>query len=179
MSIEENAQYPIPTADTPKTLRKKSSRTQERKQTSENLANNGHRFPASLDRSATPSHKSEVWKKYHRFLEADQAGPGIIAHDHTVDHNIVVIKEIKHRASESQRRQLHKVMDEKPTNLVRLTDYALNTFTVHAVYEPLEISMHHIQATSRRDVTEIDLAIIGKEVGDIIIYTGYRLINFF
>jgi hypothetical protein len=74
-----------------------------------------------------------------------------------------VIKEIRVHASDNQRRQLYKVMNEKPTNIVYLTDLVLSTLSVHTVYEPLKTSMHHIQATSRRDITEIELAIFGKE----------------
>jgi hypothetical protein len=74
-----------------------------------------------------------------------------------------VIKEIRVHASDNQRRQLYKVMNEKPTNIVYLTDLVLSALSVHTVYEPLKTSMHHIQATSRRDITEIELAIFGKE----------------
>ncbi|KAL4745468.1 hypothetical protein BDW72DRAFT_208189 [Aspergillus terricola var. indicus] len=48
--------------------------------------------------------------------------------------------------------------------MVCLIDLFLSDFSVHAVYEPLETSMHHIQATSRREVTEIELAIFSKEI---------------
>jgi hypothetical protein len=75
----------------------------------------------------------------------------------------MVIKEIKVHASDNQRRQLNRVMNEKPTNIVYLTDLVLSALSVQTVYEPLETSMHHIQATTRRDITEIELAIIGKE----------------
>ncbi|KAL4861122.1 hypothetical protein BDV12DRAFT_191281 [Aspergillus spectabilis] len=35
---------------------------------------------------------------------------------------------------------------------------------VYTIYEPLQASIQDIQATSKDDITEIDLAIIGKEV---------------
>ncbi|KAL2801732.1 hypothetical protein BJX63DRAFT_154643 [Aspergillus granulosus] len=163
-SDQQKPTTPVLSSQVPTTLRKKTGRPQERGEISESTANERGRFPVRPDQGKKLNRESEVWQKYHRFLEADQAGPGIIAHDHTIDHNIVVIKEIRFHASESQRRHLYKVLNEKPTNIVCLTDLFLNPLSVHAVYEPLEISMHHIQATSRRDITEIDLAIIGKEL---------------
>jgi hypothetical protein len=40
-----------------------------------------------------------VWQKYRHFWESDQAGKGIIAHDNSIKHNIMVIKKFKMHAS--------------------------------------------------------------------------------
>lgn len=143
----------------PNTIRKKPNSNREEKEKPESSDNERGRFPIRPHRD-----EGEIWQSYHQFLEADQAGAGIIAHDYTVDHKIVVVKEIKLHASKSQRRKLYKVLEDKPTNIVPLADIFLSTFSVYAIYEPLETSMHHIQATSRQDVTEIELAIFSKEV---------------
>lgn len=148
----------------PNTIRKKTKRIAEETDTLGTTSNERSRFPVRPARDEKNNNEGEVWRKYHRFLEADQAGPGIIAHDNTIDHLIVVIKEIRVHASDNQCQQLYRVLNEKPTNIVHLTDLFVGTLSVHAVYEPLETSMHQIQATSRRDITEIELAIIGKEI---------------
>ncbi|RHZ45329.1 uncharacterized protein CDV56_100919 [Aspergillus thermomutatus] len=155
---------PVSSLKAPNTIRKKTKRIAEETDTLDTTSNERGRFPVQPARGEKNSDEGEVWRKYHQFLEADQAGPGIIAHDNSIDHLIVVIKEIRVHASENQRRQLYRVLNEKPTNIVHLTDLFLGTLSVHAVYEPLETSMHQIQATSRRDITEIELAIIGKEI---------------
>ncbi len=148
----------------PNTIRKKPNSNWEEKEKPDSSENERGRFPVRPHRDESPGDEGKIWQRYHQFLEADQAGAGIIAHDHTVDHKIVVIKEIKLHASKSQRRKLYKVLEDKPTNIVPLADLFLSAFSVYAIYEPLETSMHHIQATSRLDVTEIELAIFSKEV---------------
>ncbi|KAF7166680.1 hypothetical protein CNMCM6106_002396 [Aspergillus hiratsukae] len=161
---------PVSSLKAPNTIRKKTKRIAEETDTLDTSSNERGRFPVRPAQGEKNSDEGEVWWKYHRFLEADQAGPGIIAHDNSIDHLIVVIKEIRVHASENQRRQLYRVLNEKPTNIVHLTDLFLGTLSVHAVYEPLETSMHQIQATSRRDITEIELAIIGKEASALILH---------
>ncbi|KAF7177423.1 hypothetical protein CNMCM7691_005628 [Aspergillus felis] len=155
---------PVSSPKVPNTIRKKTKRIWEETDTLDTSSNERGRFPVRPARGEKNSDEREVWRKYHRFLEADQAGPGIIAHDNSIDHLIVVIKEIRVHPSDNQRQQLYRVLNEKPTNIVHLTDLFLGTLSVHAVYEPLETSMHQIQATSRQDITEIELAIIGKEI---------------
>jgi hypothetical protein len=105
-----------------------------------------------------------VWQKYRRFWESDQAGKGIVAHDNSIEHNIVVIKKFKMHASRGQHEQLLKVMGDKPSNIVRLQDVFVCDLSVYSVYESLESSLHHIQATCLQEITEIELAIIAKEV---------------
>lgn len=61
--------------------------------------------------------KEDVWREYQRFWESDQAGLAIIAHDHTVDHNLVAIKEVKQNVSDRQLKQLRNVSHD---NVVRL-----------------------------------------------------------
>ncbi|KAB8067370.1 hypothetical protein BDV29DRAFT_163446 [Aspergillus leporis] len=106
----------------------------------------------------------EVWYKYQQFWESDQAGIGIVAHDNTVDHNIVVIKSFKLHAGNRQCGLLRKVSKEKPSNIVCLLDVFPSDHSIHLAYESLEVSLHHIQATCLQEITEIELAIIAKEV---------------
>ncbi|KAG2421577.1 hypothetical protein HFD88_005552 [Aspergillus terreus] len=108
--------------------------------------------------------EESVWHKYHRFLESDQAGKATIAHDNTIDHNIVVVKKKKADADKAQRERFTKVIKDRPRNLVLIQDVLIKQPWIYSVYESLETSLHHVQATSRQDITEIDLAIIGKEV---------------
>lgn len=107
-----------------------------------------------------------VWTKYQEFWESDQGGLGIVAHDNTINHNIVVIKKLKIHAGSRQYRLLHKVSEEKPSNIVHLIDIFADGPLIHLAYESLETSLHQIQATCHQDITEIELAIIGKEVGE-------------
>jgi hypothetical protein len=131
----------------------------------------GH--PNGIRKTAT---ENEVWQKYRRFWESDQAGKGIVAHDNSIEHNIVVIKKFKMHASRGQHEQLLKVMGDKPSNIVRLQDVFVCDLSVYSVYESLESSLHHIQATCLQEITEIELAIIAKEVSHLL--SGQRrLIN--
>lgn len=149
---------------TPNTIRKKPSSSREERERTEVSDKERGRFPVRPHQDDCPGDKNEIWQKYHGFLEADQAGPGTIVHDHTVNHKIVVIKEIKLRASKFKRQQLYKVLNKKNANIVCLINLFLSDFSVHAVYEPLKTSMHLIHTTSRQEVTEIKLAIFSKGV---------------
>lgn len=107
---------------------------------------------------------SEVWNRYHQFWEADEAGTGYMAHDHTVEHNIVIIKTFRVHASSEQCRRLQKVIRDKPLNIVRLIETFPGDLAVDVVYESTETSLYHIRATCLREITEIELAIIAREV---------------
>lgn len=124
------------------------------------------RTSASLDtpRRFSRSSSGDVWKKYHQFWKADEAGAGIIAHDNTAKHSIVIIKSFKVHASSEQCRLLWRVAEEKPQNIVRLIEVFSSELAIDLVYETMETSLYHIQAACLREITEIDLAIIGKEV---------------
>lgn len=125
--------------------------------------NVGH--PNGIGKAAT---ENEVWQKYRRFWESDQAGKGIVAHDNSIEHNIVVIKKLKIHASRGQHEQLIKALRDKPSNIVRLQDVFVCDLSVYTVYESLESSLHHIQATCLQEITEIELAIIAKEVSHLL-----------
>ncbi|KAA8644954.1 uncharacterized protein ATNIH1004_009165 [Aspergillus tanneri] len=122
------------------------------------------RFPVIPSPSETGSPVEILWQKYHLIFSSDQAGTGIIAHDNTIDHNIVVVKKLKVQVSSVQRRQLSQILQDNPTNVVRLLDIFTGTFSTRPVYEYLETSLYHVKAASREEITEIELAIISKEV---------------
>ncbi|KAE8396900.1 kinase-like domain-containing protein [Aspergillus pseudonomiae] len=88
----------------------------------------------------------------------------MVAHDNTIDHNIVVIKRLRIHAGSRQYGLLRKVSEEKPPNIVRLIDVFTDNPSIHLAYESLETSLHQVQATCHQDITEIELAIIAKEV---------------
>ena len=119
------------------------------------------RFPVKVKKAEGPQSKENIWREYQRFWESDQAGLAIIAHDHTVDHNLVAIKEVKQNVGDRQIEQLRNVSHD---NVVRLLDVFRSASSLHLVYESLHTSLHNVQATARGELTEIDLAIIGKEV---------------
>lgn len=59
-------------------------------------------------------------------------------------------------------------MGDKYPNIVRLQDVFVCDLSVYSVYELLESSLHHIQATCLQEITEIKLAIIVKEVSHLL-----------
>lgn len=119
------------------------------------------RFPVKVKKAEGPQSKENIWHEYQRFWESDQAGLAIIAHDHTINHNLVAIKEVKQNVSDRQIKQLCNVSHN---NIIYLLDVFRSTSSLHLVYKSLHTSLHNIQATARGELTEIDLAIIGKEV---------------
>ncbi|KMK54987.1 hypothetical protein Y699_09333 [Aspergillus fumigatus Z5] len=146
----------------PRLLRKKRKETVHPSQDVTDVKANPNVGPPN--RTTKAATESEVWQKYRRFWESDQAGKGIVAHDNSIEHNIVVIKKFKMHASRSQHEQLLRVMGDKHPNIVRLQDVFVCDLSVYSVYESLESSLHHIQATCLQEITEIELAIIAKEV---------------
>jgi serine/threonine protein kinase len=102
-----------------------------------------------------------IWQKYHSFWESDQGGLAIIAHDHSLAHNIVVVKKINERANDSQLQKLRQVAHD---NMVKILDVFTDTSLTYIVYESLESSLEKVQATCRGELMEIDMATIAKEV---------------
>ncbi|KAL4889244.1 hypothetical protein BDV59DRAFT_186808 [Aspergillus ambiguus] len=145
-------------------LRKKNTKLISSPTSPRTAANDDNLSPVSQSSRKLFISDEPVWRKYHQFLESDQAGKAIIAHDNTIDHNIVVVKKKKAEADGAQRKQFTKVITDRPRNLVLIQDVLIEQPWIYSVYESLETSLHHVQATSRQDITEIDLAIIGKEV---------------
>lgn len=150
----------------PRLLRKKRKETVHPSQDVTDVKANPNVGPPN--RTTKAATESEVWQKYRRFWESDQAGKGIVAHDNSIEHNIVVIKKFKMHASRSQHEQLLRVMGDKHPNIVRLQDVFVCDLSVYSVYESLESSLHHIQATCLQEITEIELAIIAKEVSHLL-----------
>lgn len=106
----------------------------------------------------------QLWQKYHEILKSYQAGPVIVAHDNTIDHKIVIVKEHRVQANTIQHQKLSQVLQDNPNNIVRLLDIFMGPELVRPVYEQLEVSLYQVRATSQEEIIEIDLAIIGKEV---------------
>ncbi|KAL4772408.1 kinase-like domain-containing protein [Aspergillus nidulans var. acristatus] len=102
-----------------------------------------------------------IWQKYQYFWESDQAGLAVIAHDNSLAHNIVVVKKLDEQANNHQLNQLHQVTHD---NLVKILDVFTSSSFTYIVYESLETSLDKVQATCRGELTEIDMAIISKEV---------------
>ncbi|KAM0111743.1 hypothetical protein ACP6JB_002514 [Aspergillus fumigatus] len=92
----------------PRLLRKKRKETVHPSQDVTDVKANPNVGPPN--RTTKAATESEVWQKYRRFWESDQAGKGIVAHDNSIEHNIVVIKKFKMHASRSQHEQLLRVM---------------------------------------------------------------------
>ena len=118
-------------------------------------------FPVKAKKAEGSQAKENIWREYQRFWESDQAGLAIIAHDHTIDHNLVAINEVKQTVGNKQIKQLSNVSHN---NIVHLLDVFRSASSLHLVYKSLHTSLHNVQATARGELTEIDLAIIGKEV---------------
>ncbi|KAL5362275.1 hypothetical protein BJX96DRAFT_99662 [Aspergillus floccosus] len=145
-------------------LRKKDTKPRSSPASPRTANNDDNSPPVSQPSRELFISEEPVWHKYHQFLEADQAGKAMIAHDNTIDHNIVVVKKTRAEADRAQRKRFTKVIKDRPRNLVLMQDVLIEQPWIYSVYESLETSLHHVQATSRQDITEIDLAIIGKEV---------------
>jgi hypothetical protein len=118
------------------------------------------RFPVRVS-NWRESDVESIWQKYHSFWESDQGGVAIIAHDHSLAHNIVVVKKIHERANDSQFQKLRKVAHD---NMVKILDIFTEISLTYIVYESLETSLEKVQATCRGELMEIDMATIAKEV---------------
>ncbi|KAF5861167.1 hypothetical protein ETB97_000541 [Aspergillus alliaceus] len=122
---------------------------------------NKGRFPVKANSHNSVGVDGEVWSKYHRFWKSDQAGLATIAHENSIDHKIVAVKEVKQQAS---KRLISDLLNAKHDNIVQLLDVFSSNSSVYLVYECLELSLFNIQAACREDFLEIDMAIIGKEI---------------
>lgn len=118
-------------------------------------------FPVKVKKAEGSQAKENIWCKYQQFWESDQAGLAIIAYNHTINHNLMAIKEVKQNVSNRQIKQLHNVSHD---NVVCLLDVFRSTSSLYLVYESLHTSLNNIQATAQGKLTEINLVIIGKEV---------------
>lgn len=128
-------------------------------------------FPVNSSHRDLSLPLDQLWQKYHQILKSNQAGPAIIAHDNTIDHKIVVVKEHNIQVDTIQRQKLLRVLHDNPKNIVRLLDIFMGSESVHPVYKQLEVSLYQVRATSQQEIIEIDLAIIGKEVWDFLTCT--------
>lgn len=142
-----------PSSTTPNTLRKAFATGSENR-------SKRTRFPVKVSNKKGLDDES-IWQKYQRFWESDQAGLAIIAHDNSLAHNIVVVKKMNQKADDRQIDLLRKVTHD---NMVKILDMCTCASLTYIVYESLETSLDKVQATCRGELTEIDMAIISKEV---------------
>ncbi|KAL4924636.1 kinase-like domain-containing protein [Aspergillus undulatus] len=158
---EPTAQEQGPVAGpTPKTLPATITNTSQNNSTRVSDDRPKHtRFPVKVS-SSNPDVEN-IWQKYHYFWESDQAGLAIIAHDNSLAHNIVAVKRVKQQARNSQLDQLRQVTHD---NLVKVLDVFTCVSLTYIVYESLETSLEKVQATCRGELTEIEMAIISKEI---------------
>lgn len=161
---EEKLQNPVIKQTKPNTLHKPKNLPDKDSGSLSKINSKNNRFPVIPNRRDLSFPLDQLWQKYHQILKSNQAGPAIVAHGNTIDHNIVVVKEHRIQASTIQCQKLSQVLQDNPKNIVRLLDIFMGPGTVHPVYEQLEVSLYQVRATSRQEIIEIDLAMIGKEV---------------
>ena len=100
------------------------------------------------------------WRTYNRLLTDDEAGPVIIAHEHTLNFPMVAIKQ----RGLDQNWNLRRLIRVEHSNIVSLLAAYRDASELYLVYESMAVSLSQIQRCPHGPLREYEIAIIYKEV---------------